>query len=154
LGGIGGILALLGVVAAPITSGDTAFRSARLTIADALRLKQAPILRRLAVTIPLFVIGFSLTRIDFGILWRYFAWSNQSLATIMLWAAAMYLARKRGFHWLASVPATVMTAVCVTYILTAPEGFALAYGLSVMIGMAATLAALAAFLYAANRSSR
>jgi len=154
LGGIGGILALLGVVAAPITSGDTAFRSARLTIADALRLKQGPIVRRLAVTIPLFVIGFSLTRIDFGILWRYFAWSNQSLATIMLWAASMYLARKRGFYWLTTVPATIMTAVCVTYIFTAPEGFALDYGLSVLIGVVSALAALAAFLYVAKRSGR
>lgn len=154
LGGIGGLLALLGVVAAPITSGDTAFRSARLTIADALRIKQGPIVRRLAVSIPLFVIGFALTRIDFGIIWRYFAWSNQSLATIVLWAAAMYLARKRRFHWLASVPALVMTAVCVTYILTAPEGLALAYGLSVGLGITSSLAALGAFLFAASRSGR
>ncbi len=154
LGAIGGILALLGVVAAPITSGDTAFRSARLTIADALRLKQGPIVRRLAVSIPLFVVGFMLTKINFGIIWRYFAWSNQSLATIMLWAASMYLARKRGFHWLTTVPAVVMTAVCVTYILTAPEGFALAYGLSVGIGMASALTALGAFLFAAGRPGR
>jgi len=154
LGGIGGILALLGVVAAPITSGDTAFRSARLTIADAFRLNQSSIVRRLAVTIPLFVIGFLLTRIDFGIIWRYFAWSNQTLATLMLWAAGMYLARKRGFHWLATVPATVMTAVCATYILNAPEGFALAYGLSVWLGCGAALAALAGFLFAATRSAR
>jgi len=155
LGGIGGILALLGVVAAPITSGDTAFRSARLSIADALCLKQGTLIRRLAITIPLFIIGFGLTRIDFGVIWRYFAWSNQTLATIMLWAAAMYLARKRGFHWLCSVPATVMTAVCTTYILFAPkEGFALAYGLSVQIGAVVALAALAAFLYAARRSGR
>lgn len=153
MGGIGGILALLGVVAAPITSGDTAFRSARLTIADALHLKQGPILRRLVITIPLFVIGFSLTRLDFGIIWRYFAWSNQTLATIVLWAAAMYLARKRSFHWLASVPAIVMTAVCVTYIFTAPEGLALDYNLSVVIGVAAALTALAGFLFAARRSS-
>jgi carbon starvation protein CstA len=151
LGVLGGALALLGVVAAPITSGDTAFRSARLTIADALRVKQGPIVRRLVITIPLFVIGFMLTKIDFGVIWRYFAWSNQSLATIMLWTAAMYLARKRSFHWLASVPAVVMTAVCVTYILTAPEGFAFDYGLSVVIGMTAALLALAAFLFAAKR---
>lgn len=151
LGVLGGGLALLGVVAAPITSGDTSFRSARLTIADALRLKQGPILRRLAITIPLFVIGFMLTKIDFGVIWRYFAWSNQSLATIMLWTASMYLARKRGFHWLTTVPAIVMTAVCVTYILTAQEGFALDYNLSVGLGMAAALSALGAFLYAAKR---
>ena len=154
LGAIGGVLALLGVVAAPITSGDTAFRSARLTIADALRIKQGPIARRLAVSVPLFVIGFGLTKIDFGVIWRYFAWSNQSLATIMLWAASMYLIRKRGFYFLTTVPAIVMTAVCVTYILTAPEGFALDYGLSVGLGMSAALAALAAFLFAAGRSRR
>jgi carbon starvation protein CstA len=154
LGVIGGALALLGVVAAPITSGDTAFRSARLTIADALHIKQGPIVRRLAVSIPLFVIGFSLTKIEFGIIWRYFAWSNQSLATIMLWTASMYLAGKKRFHWLTSVPATVMTAVCVTYILAAPEGFELAYGLSVGLGIASALAALAAFLFAAERSRR
>lgn len=152
LGGIGGLLALLGVVVAPITSGDTAFRSARLTIADVLRFKQGPILRRLVVSIPLFVIGFALTRIDFGIIWRYFAWSNQSLATIMLWAAAMYLVRTGRFHWLASVPATAMTAICVTYILVAPEGFALAYGLSASIGPAVALAALAVFLRAGVRA--
>ena len=151
LGGIGGLLALLGVVAAPITSGDTAFRSARLIIADALRLKQGPILRRLAVTIPIFVIGFSLTLIDFSVIWRYFAWSNQSLATVMLWAAAMYLARKQGFHWFVSVPATIMTSVCVTYILTAPEGLSMDYGWSVIIGIAAALAAMVVFLYAAAR---
>jgi len=155
LGGIGGILALLGVVAAPITSGDTAFRSARLTIADAFRLKQGTLIRRLAVTIPLFAIGLILTRIKFDIIWRYFSWSNQSLATLMLWAASMYLARKRGFHWLTTVPAIVMTAVCVTYILYEPEkGLALDYNLSVLIGLGAALAALAAFLYAAQRSAR
>jgi len=154
LGVLGGALALLGVVAAPITSGDTAFRSARLIIADALRVKQGPIMRRLVITIPLFVIGFLLTKIDFGIIWRYFAWSNQSLATIMLWAASMYLVRKRGFHWFTTVPAIVMTAVCATYILTAPEGFALDYGLSVGIGISAALMALVVFLFASGRSGR
>ena len=91
LGKIGGALAILGVVACPVTSGDTAFRSARLTIADSLKFKQGPIMNRLVITIPLFVIGFILTKIDFNILWRYFAWSNQTLAMIVLWAAAMYL---------------------------------------------------------------
>jgi len=154
LGVAGGVLAVLGVVAAPITSGDTAFRSARLTIADALRIQQGPIARRLAVSIPLFAVGFALTQINFSIIWRYFAWSNQTLATIMLWAASMYLAGRRGFHWLTSVPATVMTAVCVTYILTAPEGFSMGYGLSVGLGIASALAALGAFLFVAGRSCR
>lgn len=152
LGAIGGVLALLGVVAAPITSGDTAFRSARLTIADALRVTQGAIPKRLAITIPLFTVGFILTQINFGIIWRYFAWSNQTLATVVLWAASMYLAGKRGFYWFTAVPATVMTAVCVTYIFAAPEGFELAYGTSLAIGIVSALTALGAFLLAARRS--
>ncbi|WP_035165221.1 carbon starvation CstA family protein, partial [Caloranaerobacter azorensis] len=91
LGPIGGVLAMLGVIAAPITSGDTAFRSARLVIADALGFKQSEIKKRLMLAIPLFAVGFTLTRIDFGIIWRYFAWSNQTLAMIVLWASAAYL---------------------------------------------------------------
>ena len=85
LGKIGGALAILGVVACPVTSGDTAFRSARLTIADFLNFKQGKLKNRLAVTLPLFAIGFALTRINFDIIWRYFAWSNQTLAMIVLW---------------------------------------------------------------------
>lgn len=92
LGKVGGALAILGVVACPITSGDTAFRSARLTIADAIGYKQGPILNRFVIAIPLFVVGIALCFIDFNILWRYFSWSNQTLATIALWAAAKYLA--------------------------------------------------------------
>ena len=93
LGKIGGLLALIGVVAAPITSGDTAFRSARLTIADSFKLPQDTLKRRLLVTIPLFVIGLILTQTDFGIIWRYFGWANQTLATIVLWTASgLYVA--------------------------------------------------------------
>ncbi len=91
LGAFGGILAVLGVVAAPITSGDTAFRSARLVIADALGYKQDKIMSRFAIAIPLFAVGISLTFIDFTIIWRYFAWSNQTLATIVFWISATYL---------------------------------------------------------------
>ncbi len=88
LGKVGGALALLGVVACPITSGDTAFRSARLTIADAIGYKQGPIANRFLIAIPLFVVGIALCFIDFNILWRYFSWSNQTLATIALWSGA------------------------------------------------------------------
>ncbi|RDU22790.1 carbon starvation CstA family protein [Anaerosacchariphilus polymeriproducens] len=123
LGKIGGVLAILGVVACPITSGDTAFRSARLTIADALRLKQGPILNRFKISIPLFVIGFVLTRIDFSIIWRYFAWSNQTLAMIVLWTAAAFLAFNKRNHWIATIPAVFMSAVISVYIMVAPEGF-------------------------------
>ncbi len=126
LGTFGGFLALLGVVACPITSGDTAFRSARLAIADAINLKQSKIANRFMVAIPLFVIGTGLCFIDFGIIWRYFAWSNQTLAMMMLWASASYLMKNGKIHWIASLPAAFMTSVTTTYILIAPEGFKIA----------------------------
>jgi carbon starvation protein CstA len=154
LGKVGGALAILGVVACPVTSGDTAFRSARLTIADFLNFKQGPIKNRLAITIPLFVIGFVLTRIDFNIIWRYFAWSNQTLAMIVLWTAAMYLALNKKFHWIATVPATFMTAVSITYILVAPEGFKLASSIAYPAGVVAAVGALALFLVAANKKTQ
>jgi carbon starvation protein CstA len=154
LGKVGGALAILGVVACPVTSGDTAFRSARLTIADFLNFKQGPIKNRLAITIPLFVIGFVLTRIDFNIIWRYFAWSNQTLAMIVLWTAAMYLALNKKFHWIATVPATFMTAVSITYILVAPEGFKLASSIAYPAGLAVAVGALAVFLVAANKKTQ
>lgn len=125
LGPAGGILAILGVIACPVTSGDTAFRSARLTIADTMSLDQKPIKNRLIIAIPLFAIGFSLTLIDFTAVWRYFAFSNQALATIVLWTSTVYLSNNDKFHWIATIPATFMTAVVTTYILQAPEGFGL-----------------------------
>lgn len=123
LGPIGAILAVLGVVACPITSGDTAFRSARLTIADAIGYKQGPIMNRFVIAIPLFVIGIALCFIDFNILWRYFSWSNQTLATIALWAAAKYLANREKNYKIALIPAIYMTVVVTAYIVMAPEGF-------------------------------
>lgn len=154
LGKVGGALAILGVIACPITSGDTAFRSARLTIADFLNFKQGPIKNRFAISIPLFVIGFILTQIDFNIIWRYFAWSNQTLAMIVLWAAAMYLVTIKQTHWFATVPAVFMTAVSITYILVAPEGFKLSTSIAYPGGIFAAIAALAVFLYAANKKSK
>ncbi|MDO4588327.1 MAG: carbon starvation protein A [Fusobacterium sp.] len=123
LGKVGGALALLGVVACPITSGDTAFRSARLTIADTIKYKQGPILNRFIVAIPLFVVGVALCFIDFNILWRYFSWSNQTLATIALWAAAKYLNNNGKNYKIALIPAMFMTVVVTDYIIIAPEGF-------------------------------
>lgn len=151
LGKIGGALAILGVVACPVTSGDTAFRSARLTIADFLNFKQGPIKNRLMISIPLFVIGFILTKIDFNIVWRYFAWSNQTLAMIVLWAAAMYLAIRKQFHWIATIPATFMSAVSITYILVAPEGLKMAGAIAYPIGIGAALVLLAIFLASASK---
>ena len=147
LGKFGGLLALLGVVAAPVTSGDTAFRSARLIVADFLNFKQGPVRNRLMVSIPLFVIGFLLTRIDFSIIWRYFAWSNQTLAMVVLWAITVYLTKERKFYWVTLVPAVFMTAVTSTYLLFAPEGFSLSMSVSYPIGIGMALLSLGAFIY-------
>jgi len=120
LGKIGGFLAILGVIACPITTGDTAFRSARLTIADIFKYGQSKLNRRLMVSIPLFVIGFIMSRLEFATIWKYLGLSNQILAAIVLWTAAMYLAIKGKNHFIISVPATFLTTVCVTYLLVAP----------------------------------
>lgn len=125
LGPIGGILALLGIVAAPITSGDTAFRSARLIIADIFAIPQIKFSKRLLLSVPLFIIAFALTQVEFGVIWRYFAWSNQTLATIVLWTIVVYLSTSNKNYWVALVPAVFMTGVCSSYILLAPEGFQL-----------------------------
>jgi carbon starvation protein CstA len=132
---VGGFLALLGVVAAPITSGDTAFRSARLIVADFVGLNQSPIRNRLMISLPLFGIGFLLTRIDFAIVWRYFAWTNQTLAAIVLWTITAYLIRERKPYWIALIPSAFMTAVVVSYLLLAPEGFQLSTGISYTAGI-------------------
>ncbi len=151
LGVVGGALALLGVVAAPITSGDTAFRSARLIMADALNFKQGPVRNRLVVCIPLFAIGYGLTLVDFAVIWRYFAWANQTLAMVVLWAVTAYLAREGKFFWITLLPALFMTAVISSYLLFAPEGFGLPYGVSTGTGIAIAVAAGAWFFLIRRR---
>lgn len=141
LGKLGGALALLGVVAAPITSGDTAFRSARLIVADFLNFKQGPIRNRLMISIPLFAVGFGLTLMDFSIIWRYMAWSNQTLAMIVLWAITVYLAGEKKFYWITLIPALFMTTVTTSYLLFAPEGFSLPYTVSITSGLICTIGA-------------
>ena len=132
LGSMGSILALLGVVACPITSGDTAFRSARLTLADWFKIDQKAIKPRLMLALPLLLIGYAISFVDYSIVWRYFSWSNQTLAMIALWAGAVYLCRNvspvSGF--MAAIPATFMSAVSSTYFCFAPEclGFATKFG--------------------------
>jgi carbon starvation protein CstA len=153
LGQIGGILALLGVVAAPITSGDTAFRSARLIAADFMRLKQSKIINRLYISIPLFLIGYLLTLIDFGIVWRYFAWANQTLATIVLWAITVYLLWEKKFYWITLIPAVFMTAVITTYILIAPEGLHLPKSYAYGIGIGIAMASIISFLFYSVRNA-
>jgi carbon starvation protein CstA len=128
LGGIGGILAVIGVVVCPITSGDTAFRSARLILAEITNLDQKVIKNRLIITLPLLAAGAVLTQLDFNVLWRYFSWSNQTLAMISLWTSAAYLMKESTNKYkslIAAIPATFMSAVSLTYILMAKEGFRL-----------------------------
>jgi carbon starvation protein CstA len=147
-GGIGSVLAILGVVILPITSGDTAFRSARLIIAEYIKLPQGPIAKRLMIAVPLFVVGYLVSMGDFNVIWRYFGWANQTLAAIVLWAAAAYLIKAGKLHWICTVPATFMTAVTFTYIAAEKIGFGLPYTWANAIGIAAAVVALAAFFVA------
>ena len=143
LGLLGGILAILGVVAAPITSGDTAFRSARLIIADFLRLPQKSLPKRLWIALPLFagsalLLWYNIADANgFNTIWRYFGWSNQTLAAFMLWTATVYLTRKKGGAWylVTLLPALFMTAVCVTFILVDKTGFRVPSSLAPVIGL-------------------
>lgn len=147
LGKFGAILAILGVVAAPITSGDTAFRSARLIVADFLNFNQKKIINRLYVAIPLFIIGFIITQINFDVLWRYMAWSNQTLACITLWTITVFLLRNKKAWIVSFLPAVFMTMVVFTYIMFAPEGFQLNYNISLIIGGIATIIITTLFIF-------
>ncbi|MGL5254193.1 MAG: carbon starvation CstA family protein [Brevinema sp.] len=137
LGSIGGVLTVLGVVICPITTGDTCLRSMRLTIADACNVSQDTLGKRLIVLIPILITAISLNYIDFNVLWRYLAWSNQVLAVFALWMGTGYLAQtgRKKYHWITSLPASFMTAVCITYILTTKIGFNLSFSLSQNIGI-------------------
>ena len=143
LGVVGGVLAVAGVVVCPITSGDTAFRSARLILAETFKLNQKKIKNRLLITIPLLVVGGLLTWFaivndnGFQTIWRYFSWSNQTLAMIALWVATSYLLKKGKYRFgslLTALPASFMTAVSLTYILLAKEGFQLDRTISYIAG--------------------
>ena len=151
LGKIGGILAIFGVVAAPITSGDTAFRSARITIADSFDIDQGKILKRVLVTIPIFAIAFLLTHINFAVIWRYFGWSNQVLATIVLWAIAVYMKESGGKTIFVLIPSAFMTAVVTTYILVEPEGIGMSQTVSAAIGILVALGLSGWFLFSKNK---
>lgn len=135
LGTAGAVLAILGVVAAPVTSGDTAFRCARLIASDFLHYRQHTLWRRLFVSLPLFAIAAVLMNINFDVLWRYFAWFNQTLSIFTFWAATVWLARNGKNYLITLFPALFMTCVCTTYILVAPEGFGLPYVISCVLGV-------------------
>ena len=157
LGTVGGILAIVGVVACPITSGDTAFRSARLILAEITKLDQKNIRNRLLVTLPLLGVSTVLTQLDFNVLWRYFSWSNQTLAMISLWVATSYLIRtktNKTASLLTALPASFMSAVSVTYILMAKEGFQLAEWIAVPIGIAFAAALFVLYLVLMGKKDR
>lgn len=141
LGVVGGVLAVLGVVAAPITSGDTAFRSARLIIADIFHLEQRTIPKRLLISLPLFAIGVCITFVDFDVVWRYFAWTNQALATVVLWTIVCYLYQRRANIWVALLPAIFMTYVCSSFVFISGQFFGMTNRLlAYALGAAATVA--------------
>ena len=138
LGTVGGILAIVGVVACPITSGDTAFRSARLILSEITKLDQKKIRNRLVITIPLLGLGAILTQLDFNVLWRYFSWSNQTLAMISLWTTTAYFLKVKAdkkTSLITALPATFMSAVSMTYILMAKEGFKLPASVGYPVGI-------------------
>lgn len=149
LGPIGGVLAMIGVIACPITSGDTAFRSARLTIADWFKIDQKDNMKRLLLSAPLLIVGYFISLVDYNVIWRYFSWSNQTLAMIALWAGATYLAKyvSKNASFMAAVPATFMSAVSCTYILMADEGFKLSPSICYPAGIVFAVAMLAIFLF-------
>ncbi|BFQ93643.1 carbon starvation protein A [Gallibacterium anatis] len=145
LGYFGGILAVLGVVVLPITSGDTSFRAARLIVAEFFKIDQRNLVKRLMIAIPLFILGFIISKLDFQVIWRYFGWANQTTAMVMLWTAAAYLYRYHKFHWICTIPAIFMTMVSATFLAYAKIGFGLSYETSVWVGVALTVVAIVCF---------
>ena len=157
LGIVGGAIAIVGVVVCPISSGDTAFRSARLTLADWFKIDQSKIAKRLAITLPLLAVGALLTQVNFDIIWRYFSWSNQTLAMITQWAAAMYLVRNAQKWWyslMCALPAAFMSGVSSTYILMAEEGFQISQSIAYPVGIVFSLACFLLYLVKAISISK
>lgn len=139
LGAVAGTIAVIGVIILPITSGDTAFRAARSIIADYLNINQKKVANRLMIAMPLFVIAYFLTTIDFNVLWRYFSWANQATAMLALWIATMYLYVKGKNYFVSMVPAVFMTYMVLVYILNAKIGFQLDLNISFIIGLVLTV---------------
>ena len=149
LGKFGGVLAVIGVIICPISSGDTAFRSARLLISEHVCKDQRRFRNRLIITIPLLLTGGVLAHVNFDVLWRYFSWSNQTLASVALWTAAAYLLRQRKTpcaSLITALPAAFMSAVSMTYILMSPEGFRLSSAISCPAGCAFALVLFTLYL--------
>ena len=132
------LFVMIGVIICPITSGDTAFRASRLVLADWFNIDQKPFLKRLRLSVPLLLAGVIISQLPYDVIWRYFSWSNQTLAMIVLWAAAVYLRQKKQNYYIALVPAVFMTAVSSTYFLIAPECLHLSKVVAYPLGLACT----------------
>lgn len=145
LGPIGSILALIGIIICPITTGDTAFRSARLALGEILKYPQDKLKNRLTLAIPMFIIAIFFTFVSFPILWRYMTWLTQAFAMVTLWACSVYLYQNKKNYWITVLPAMFMTAVSISYILQAKEGFKIAASLSNILGITVAIGSYALF---------
>lgn len=151
LGKVGAVIAILGVVICPITSGDTAFRSLRLSLGDMLKYDQKPIVKRLMICLPIFVAAFFFCKVDFSTAWSYLGIANQTLAALVMWTGAAYLIVKGKPHWMCSIPATFLTFICVCFITISPLGLHLNPAIGYIAG---GVVALAAFIFCIFRSRR
>ncbi len=157
LGHVGAVFAIIGVIACPITTGDTAFRSARLTIADVFKFNQTSMRNRLVISIPLFIVAYLLSQLEFTTIWKYLGLSNQILASIVLWAGAQYLVQMGKPHWMLSLPALFISLVCISYLLVAPissGGLALDLTIGLSIASVTSVLLFAYFLLAKHNSKR
>lgn len=154
LGKVGAVIAILGVVICPITSGDTAFRSLRLSLADLFKYDQKPIVNRLIVCMPVFVVAFFFCKVDFSTAWNYLGIANQVLASLVLWTGAAYLMSKGKAHWMCSIPATFLTFICVNFILVAPIGFQLDPMVGTIAGLVVAIPLFAFCIYKGRQKSQ
>ena len=154
MGSVGVALAMIGVILCPITSGDTAFRSARLVLADWFKIDQNKFSKRLILCVPLLAVGAFVGHLDYSIVWRYFSWTNQTLAMIVLWTASMYLFREKKNYWITAVPATFMSAVSMTYFFCAPECLHLSTTIAYPVGLVLAALFLGIFIYATKKQPK
>lgn len=157
LGKVGAVIAVIGVIVCPITSGDTAFRSLRLTVADFLKSDQKPVLKRFAICIPIFALAFFCCKMDFSTVWKYVGIGNQTLAAIVMWTASAYLIKQGKKHWMCSLPASFLTFVCVSYFMMAPHvngGLHLSPLAGYIVGTVAALVILMVFVLKGRRAGR
>ncbi len=144
-GKVGYVLVMLGIVFAPISSGDTALRCGRLIVADMFNIEQKSLMKRLLVSVPIFVISYLIMNVDFMVIWQYFSWFNQILAMMTLWAITVYLAREGKFYFITLLPALLITMAVFAYIFFQPIGLNMGYDISVMIAAGCTAVLLGVF---------